>query len=330
MGLTGGKVRIRANNAYYGDYAPVTKLVVHARGGNDYIATSAMPANLPLELYGDEGDDSITGSAAGDLIVGGEGLDRLSGGAGGVDEIWGDVFNPITSDPNLDIMLDPTNLLAIGIRASQVDKSTFNSLGGPAANPSTDGNDIITTAQGNGADRIYGQGGNDIVTASAQDDVIYGGDGIDNLSGANGNDRIYGNAGNDNLAGEGGDDFLFGGDGNDTLNGGLGNDVLVGGTGQDILRGDQNRDMVIGGTISYTGTSSDSKAYGDTNDVAMLALLNNWRLAVAPSIPFAGLTATPDSEIDSLSGGDSADDFYNEAIDLLIDYLPTTGDRKTP
>ncbi|MFO0885447.1 MAG: autotransporter-associated beta strand repeat-containing protein [Pirellulales bacterium] len=333
MGLTGGKVRIRANNAYYGDYAPVTKLVVHARGGNDYIATSAMPANLPLELYGDEGDDSITGSAAGDLIVGGEGLDRLSGGAGGVDEIWGDVFNPITVDPNLDIMLDPTNVLAIGIRASQVDKSTFNSLGGPAANPSTDGNDIITTAQGNGADRIYGQGGNDIVTASAQDDVIYGGDGIDNLSGANGNDRIYGNAGNDNLAGEGGDDFLFGGDGNDTLNGGLGNDVLVGGIGQDILRGDQNRDMVIGGTISYSGVNSgtaDSKAYGDTNDVAMLELLNNWRLAVAPSIPFTGLTVTNDGEIDSLSGGDSADDFYNEAVDLLIDYLPTTGDRKTP
>ncbi|MGV3608207.1 MAG: hypothetical protein ACO1RA_17505, partial [Planctomycetaceae bacterium] len=64
-------------------------------------------------------------------------------------------------------------------------------------------------------------------------------------------------------------------------------------------------------------------------DVAMLELLNNWRLAVAPSIPFAGLTATPDGEIDSLSGGDSADDFYNESVDLLIDYLPTTGDRKT-
>jgi len=332
MGLAGGKVRIRANNGYYGDYAPTTKLVIHARGGNDYIATSAMPANLPLELYGDEGDDSITGSAANDLIVGGEGLDRISGGAGGADEIWGDVFNPVTSDPNLDIMLDPTNPLAIAIRTAQVDKSIYNSLGGPAANPSTDGNDVITTSAGNGADRIYGQGGNDIVTGSAQDDVIYGGDGIDNLSGANGNDRIYGGAGNDNLAGEGGDDFLFGGDGNDTLNGGLGNDVLVGGTGQDILRGDQNRDMVIGGLVSYSGVNSgtaNSKAFGDANDVAMLELLNNWRVAVAPSIPFTGLTVTNDGEIDSLSGGDSADDFYNEAVDLLIDYLLATGDRKT-
>ncbi len=329
MGLNGGKVRIRVNNAYYGDYAPVTKLMVHARAGNDYIATSVMPANLPLELYGDEGDDSITGSAAGDLIVGGEGLDRLSGGAGGVDEIWGDVFNPITADPNLDIMLDPTNVLAVGIRAAQVDKSIYNSLGGAAANPSTDGNDIITTAPGNGADRIYGQGANDIVTASAQDDVIYGGDGIDNLNGANGNDRIYGGAGNDNLAGEGGNDFLYGGTGNDTLNGGLGTDVLVGGTGQDTLRGDQERDLLVGGSVTYSGSTADSKAYSDVFDNAMLLLLNNWSAAVAPSIPFSGLTVTNDGEIDSLTGGEGADDFYNEAVDLMIDYLVAQGDRKT-
>lgn len=333
MGLSGGKVRIRANNGYFGDYAPTTKLVIYARGGNDYIATSAMPANLPLELYGNEGDDSITGSAANDLIVGGEGLDRISGGAGGADEIWGDVFNPVVAGlPNLDVMVTPLDPAAIAWRATQVDRSIFNSQGGAASNPSTDGNDILTTAPGNGADRIYGQGGNDIVTASAQDDTLYGGDGIDNLNGANGNDRLYGGAGNDNLAGEGGDDFLYGGDGNDTLNGGLGNDVLVGGLGQDILRGDQNRDLLVGGLVSFAGTNSgnaDSKAYGDVSDLAMLELLNNWSAAVAPSIPFAGLTVTNDNERDSLTGGAGADDFYNDSADLLIDYLVGQGDRKT-
>ncbi len=333
-GVAGGKVRVRVNNSYYGDYAPTTKLVLYARGGNDYIATSAMPATLPLELFGNEGDDSITGGASNDLIVGGEGLDRLSGGAGGADEIWGDVFSPgVAGLPNLDVMATPLDLAAIAWRATQVDRSLVNSLGGAAATPSTDGNDIITTAPGTGADRIYGQGGNDTVTASSQDDVLYGGDGIDNLSGANGNDRIYGGNGNDNLSGEAGDDLLFGDAGNDTLSGGMGNDVLIGGAGQDTLRGDQNRDLLLGGFLSnytsgpVTGNSS-SKAYGDTSDLAMLALLTNWTAASSPTLPFAGLSITSDNEVDSLSGGDSTDDFYNDAVDLLVDYLVAQGDRK--
>lgn len=244
------------------------------------------------------------------------------------------MFSPgVAGLPNLDVMATPLDLAAIAWRATQVDRSLVNSLGGAAATPSTDGNDIITTAPGTGADRIYGQGGNDTVTASSQDDVLYGGDGIDNLSGANGNDRIYGGNGNDNLSGEAGDDLLFGDAGNDTLSGGMGNDVLIGGAGQDTLRGDQNRDLLLGGFLSnytsgpVTGNSS-SKAYGDTSDLAMLALLTNWTAASSPTLPFAGLSITSDNEVDSLSGGDSTDDFYNDAVDLLVDYLVAQGDRK--
>lgn len=42
-----------------------------------------------------------------------------------------------------------------------------------------------------------------------------------------------------------------------------------------------------------------------------------------------GLTVVNDNERDSLTGGDGTDDFYNDAADLLIDYLPLQGDRKT-
>jgi len=328
-GLAGGKVRVRVNNTYFGDYAPTTKLVLFGRAGNDYIATSAMSPTLKLELYGNEGDDSITGGPADDLIIGGEGLDRLSGGPGGADEIWGDVLKTIDpSDPMLDIMATPTSAAAIALRNGQSDHSIYTSSGS-ASSGATDGNDIVTTAQGGGADRVYGQGGNDTVTTGAQNDEIFGGDGNDNLSGANGNDAIYGGLGNDNLAGEGGNDLLSGGDGNDTLNGGLGEDVLIGGLGSDTLRGDAGRDMVINGTVAFSGGNADAKVWGDTNDVAMLLLLNNWAAAVSPAIPFAGLTVTDDGVQDSLSGGDGTDDFYNEAVDLLIDYLPASGDRKT-
>ncbi|MFO0883158.1 MAG: hypothetical protein U0894_03065 [Pirellulales bacterium] len=327
-GLAGGKVRVRINNSYFGDYAPTTKLVLFGRDGNDYIATSAMSPTLKLELYGNEGADSITGGPADDLIIGGEGLDRLSGGPGGADEIWGDVLKTIDpSDPMLDIMATPTSAAAIALRAGQSDHSIYTSSGS-ASSGATDGNDIITTAQGGGADRVYGQGGNDTVTTGAQNDEIFGGDGNDNLSGANGNDAIYGGLGNDNLAGEAGSDILSGGDGTDTLNGGLGEDVLIGGLGTDTLRGDAGRDMVVGGTVTYSGGNADAKVWGDTNDTAMLLLLNNWIAAGSPAIPFAGLTVTNDGVQDSLSGGDGPDAFFNEAVDLLIDYLATTGDIK--
>lgn len=325
-GLAGGKVRVRVNNTYFGDYAPTTKLVLFGRAGNDYIATSAMSPTLKLELYGNEGDDSITGGPADDLIVGGEGLDRLSGGPGGADEIWGDVLKAIDpSNPNLDIMATPTSAAAIALRLGQSDHSVFTSAGSVSSGI-TDGNDIITTAQGGGADRIYGQGGNDTVTASAQNDVLFGGDGNDNLNGANGNDSIYGGLGNDNLAGEAGNDIVIGGDGSDILNGGLGEDVLIGGLGTDTVRGDQGRDIVAGGTATYTGVGTDAKVWGDTSDVAMLQLLNNWAAALGNGIPFAGLVVTADGVQDTLTGGDGTDDFYNEATDLLIDYL--LGDNK--
>jgi Ca2+-binding RTX toxin-like protein len=51
----------------------------------------------------------------------------------------------------------------------------------------------------NQADRLYGQGGNDV------------------LNGKNGHDRLFGGAGDDHLNGDSGADHLDGGAGNDTL-----------------------------------------------------------------------------------------------------------------
>ena len=66
--------------------------------------------------------------------------------------------------------------------------------------------------------------------------TVGGGDGNDNtLTGTADNDIINGGAGNDVLSGLGGRDLLIGGDGNDILYGGEEGDVLVGGAGADTM-----------------------------------------------------------------------------------------------
>lgn len=119
-------------------------------------------------------------------------------------------------------------------------------------------------------DRLYGEGGNDVIAASAGEAYLDGGAGNDELYGGAHNDVLIGGAGDDVLGGDSrvsrtfwtyaygagvdltvtfngqvtedvvapGDDLLDGGDGNDRLFGGGGDDELLGGAGDDVLQGD--------------------------------------------------------------------------------------------
>jgi len=58
---------------------------------------------------------------------------------------------------------------------------------------------------------------------------------------------------------------MYGGDGDDHLNGGGGRTIMIGGLGADRLVGGPGDDILIGGTTDY-----------DFNDVALLALLDEW------------------------------------------------------
>ncbi len=97
-----------------------------------------------------------------------------------------------------------------------------NVVFGTAGNDSTLAGDAL-------ADRLYGMGGDDVVT------------------GLGGADHIEGGSGNDQLAGGDGVDTLLGGSGADTLDGGVGGDQLLGEAGVDTLRGDAGDDWLDGG-----------------------------------------------------------------------------------
>jgi Ca2+-binding RTX toxin-like protein len=146
----------------------------------------------------------------------------------------------------------------------------------------------------NGADTIWGYGGNDDIFGWGGADIIIGGDGADDINGGAGSDwsdyrdstsgvtvslitgaGFGGYAEGDqltsieNLSGSWYDDFLIGNDsanilsglgGDDILKGGGGADTLNGGSGDDTLKGGGGADELNGGAGNDTANYFDSGA----------------------------------------------------------------------
>jgi Ca2+-binding RTX toxin-like protein len=130
---------------------------VHGGDGNDIITAGGT-------IYGDDGDDSIVGTAT-NTIYGGAGNDT------------------ITTTSNVDTIDGGSgdDTITTGNGADIID-------GG-------DGNDTINGEAQN--DTIEGGAGNDILLGGTQDDTIYGEDGDDVIDGGDDYDTLFGGAGND-------------------------------------------------------------------------------------------------------------------------------------
>ncbi|WP_050994498.1 calcium-binding protein [Sinorhizobium fredii] len=104
---------------------------------------------------------------------------------------------------------------------------------------------------------IYGYGGNDTLTGGFQaDNYIWGGTGNDIIDGGTGLNRLYGEDGDDTITagwsnadseayGGAGNDRLIAGDSGVYLDGGTGVDVMDGGAGADIYIVDNAKDQII-------------------------------------------------------------------------------------
>jgi Ca2+-binding RTX toxin-like protein len=141
------------------------------------------------------------------------------------------------------------------------------------------GNKVVTgTAQGDTnlvptlKDTVFADGGNDIIDGSlskGSDNRLYGGDGNDELY-AGKNDRLFGEAGDDILdasQGKGGN-RLYGGDGQDTLFAGA-NDLISGGDGNDSLFAGKGGNTLLGGAgadkfyLTAGGLPTSANTVGD-------------------------------------------------------------------
>ena len=221
----------------------------------------ALPA---ADLFGGDGNDTITGGSGNDLLFGQSGNDTLLG-KGGNDLLFGG---------------DGNDVLTGGAGNDQVfgqagdDTMIWNPGDGSDLFEGGDGNDTAQVNGGNGSETftitangtrvlfartvpapftldigttenlvLHANGGDDVITAGnglaslihltldggAGNDTITGGDGNDTLIGGDGNDLVIGGRGNDVAQlGDGDDTFVWNpGDGSDTVEGGFGTDTLL-------------------------------------------------------------------------------------------------------
>ncbi len=178
----------------------------HAAGDRikdvEHLEGSALMADV---LYGNAGNNSLSGLGGSDRLEGRDGEDVLMGG-------------------------DGDDVLAGGSEADRLSGGAHNG-GGDTADYSTSGAGIIIELAANGY--AIGAGGEADGDLLEEIENIIAGGGDDALTGNSESNALYGGGGADFLRGEGGSDTLVGGFEADTLIGGLGSDTLDGGEGFD-------------------------------------------------------------------------------------------------
>ena len=236
-------------------------------------------------LAGGEGIDFLVGGDGDDTLAGDQGDDFLNGGLGDDTYIVGsgaDIIEefdeaPASNDAVQFLSLSSTDLTGLlrigdnlvfqfGVVGSLTVRNHFFSdvfrieqfsFGDAVtwddaaikARVVTLGSELAEAIFGydDGANRIFGLGGNDNLHGGSQADLLDGGDGNDGLYGFNGDDSLIGGDGVDALHGENGADTLTGGQGDDFLLAGSGADRLIGGLGADYLEGGTGDDIYIVG-----------------------------------------------------------------------------------
>jgi Ca2+-binding RTX toxin-like protein len=191
----------------------------------------------------------------------------------------------------------------------------------------------------NGADTIFGYGGNDSIFGLGGNDEIKGGGGADTLNGGSGTDTanysdssvgvvvsLISGAGSggtaqgdtlisiENLTGSAHDDLLVGNDGNNVLTGLEDNDTLKGGGGADTLYGDSGNDRLKGGGGADTlngGSGIDTADYYCSSDGVFISL-------------YSDVAAYGDAEgdelnsIENLNGSSQGDSLWgNDGVNVI-------------
>jgi hypothetical protein len=160
---------------------PVVGYAVDINGTNaDETLTGTAEAD---KIVGGQGNDVLNGLEAADKVYGGQGNDYANGGAGS-DEVYGDNGSD--------------TLFGSG--------GSDNVFGG-------DGNDYVIgddqSGVDSGADVLIGNQGQDVIFGQGGEDMMYGGQGYDFMIGGESADKIYGDRDGVVVWGEAGDDQIY-------------------------------------------------------------------------------------------------------------------------
>jgi Ca2+-binding RTX toxin-like protein len=318
------------------------------QAGDDTIALNESNGPLPVaDLFGGDGNDTLTGGSGNDLLFGQNGADTLLGGAGNDLLFGGDGNDVLTGGPGDDQVFGQGG----------DDTLVWNPGDGSDLFEGGDGDDTAAVSGGNGAetftitpngarvrfDRVtpapftlaigatenlvlHAGGGDDLITASNGlanliNLTLDGGDGNDTITGGDGNDILIGGAGNDLVAGGRGNDTASLGDGNDTYvwNPGDGSDTVLGGAGFDTL--DFNGANVaekIAITANGGGVTLTRDVANITMSLSQVEKIDLTTRGGADNVTIGDLSGTGMSEVDvDLSAGGDGSSLGDGAPDTV-------------
>jgi Ca2+-binding RTX toxin-like protein len=230
-------------------------VLVEAGFGNDNVLVFGL--DVPVQLRGGEGNDTLTGGNGDDFLQGDFGNDTLRGGPAGDDTYrfvalrpW-DLGDDVIDEGNTSgtDTLDFSGL-RFGVNVNLASASMQSIEPTPVRTFFLNGQVIeIPLLNFNPRLRVQLLASNGLA--------------IENVIGTEFADTITGNALANSLFGMGGNDTLRGGAGNDLLRGGRGNDTLLGQEGLDRIFGDADADFLEGGFDGFTD-ELDGGAGSDT------------------------------------------------------------------
>ena len=261
---------------------------------------------VSIRVDGGDGDDTILGSADfNDSLIGSDGNDTITVGAGNNLISSGDGHDTVTAGAGNDTIDagDGNDLVIAGAGNDSIRAG--------------DGNDVVSGDDGN--DFVNAGNGEDLINGNADDDTLLGDFGLDSLNGDAGNDSLNGGGGRDSLSGGDDDDTLNGSGANDLLNGDAGNDSINGGTGADSIDGGDGDDSIVGGLSSdiiFAGAGADLVYGGGGNDSVTGGQGDDTIFGNGGADSLQGSNG-----FDSITGGDGDD--YLDATEDVAPILPS-------
>ncbi len=251
------------------------KIIVHGYSSNDQIIADDT-VQVPMELYGGYGRDTLKGGAKNDLLKGQlHTHDPMS-----IIEYFGDEMHGNSGDDTLiaqeygastlhgndgddDIQGSDYNDVITGGRGNDSImglEGNDNIVAGPQLIMAGNGQDRDTVDSAEGRDTVYGGVGNDVLVTGDWSDSVVGGVGDDSMHTGDGDDTVIGESGKDSIYLGEGWDRASGGDGDDKIYGHSGSDTLFGDAGDDFVQGGSSGDSMSGGDgydeISYADNSA--------------------------------------------------------------------------
>ena len=217
-----------------------------------YAGSTAGGVTIDLNMDSNGFQTASDGDAAGDTIsgfenvIGGDGGDTITGGAGVNDLDGGLGDDTIAGGAEGDVLVGGAGVDTVSYADSPEGMDVNGILDGSGVNV-----DLVTNSVSGGDAESDTISLFENVIGSAYDDELMGDDEANELRGLGGIDMLTGGAGNDRLYGGDDGDTLDGGAGVDTLDGGAGDDTLIGGAEGDTLDGGADVD-----TLSYAGSTA--------------------------------------------------------------------------